>query len=102
MARTGTSWPTPVVVVAVSSHLTFCPSDGSANSSNASKGKVTLTSLSRCLKLDSIVMTLIAGVLFAMAVALSITEAVVEKDWPSHTFRFVLIFGTLFFIWLSL
>jgi hypothetical protein len=61
-----------------------------------------LTGLSRCLKLDNIVMTLIAGVLFAMAVALSITEAVVEKDWPSHTFRFVLIFGTLFFIWLAM
>jgi multisubunit Na+/H+ antiporter MnhE subunit len=48
--------------------------------------------------MENIMMTILAGILFAMALTLSLTEAIVERDWPTRTFRFVLLFGVLFWI----
>lgn len=38
-------------------------------------------------------MVLVALFAFALSVVISIAEAVIEKDWPRDTFKFVVIFG---------
>lgn len=40
-------------------------------------------------------LVLIAAAIFLFCVAVSIAEAIFERDWPRDTFRNVVIFGVL-------